>query len=141
MTHSTRIDHAALLLRLSLGLLFIAHGLTKLLVFTPEGTAGFFESVGFPGTLAYPVMLAEIFGGAALITGFATRIVALVLLPLMLGATSVHFGNGWAFANPNGGWEFPAFWTVTLIVQALLGSGSFALTANRPEDGQPALTA
>ncbi|MCI1011346.1 DoxX family membrane protein, partial [Pseudomonas oryzihabitans] len=48
-------SYAPLLLRLALGAMFLAHGLTKLLVFTLPGTAGFFASVGFPGWLAYPV--------------------------------------------------------------------------------------
>jgi putative oxidoreductase len=45
----------------------------------------------------------------------------------MIGATWQHLGNGWVFTAPNGGWEFPAFWTVMLLVQALLGEGRFAL--------------
>ena len=56
-----------------------------------------------------------------------TRIVALALVPVLIGATWVHSGNGWLFTSPNGGWEYPAFWTVALIVQALLGDGAYAL--------------
>ena len=58
---------AAFVNRLALGAMFLAHGLLKVFVFTLPGTAGFFESVGFPGWTAYPVTLAEIAGGAALI--------------------------------------------------------------------------
>ena len=61
-----------------------------------------------------------------------TRIVALALVPVLLGATWAHAGNGWLFTSPNGGWEYPAFWTVTLIVQALLGDGAFACAHERP---------
>jgi putative oxidoreductase len=50
-----------------------------------------------------------------------------VLLPFMLGATSQHLHNGWGFASPHGGWEYPAFWAVTLVVQSLLGGGVLAL--------------
>ena len=39
----------------------------------------------------------------------------------------MHAGNGWVVSNPGGGWEFPAFYAVTLLVQAGLGSGAFAL--------------
>jgi putative oxidoreductase len=39
----------------------------------------------------------------------------------------VHGAKGWPFVNEGGGWEFPAFWAVALIVQALLGSGAYAL--------------
>jgi len=119
--------HAALLLRVSLGVLFIAHGLLKVLVFTPAGTVGFFESLGLPGFLAYLTIVAEIGGGAALIAGFWTRWVSLALLPIMLGALAVHWGAGWVFSSEGGGWEFPAFWAVALVVQALLGDGAYAV--------------
>ncbi len=118
---------AALLLRLSLGTMFIAHALLKYFVFTLPGTAKFFESVGLPGILGYVTVAVELAGGILLILGVRTRIVALALVPVLLGATWVHSGNGWLFTSPNGGWEFPAFWTVTLIVQALLGDGAYAL--------------
>jgi putative oxidoreductase len=118
---------AALLLRLSLGTMFIAHALLKYFVFTLPGTAEFFESVGLPGFLGYVTVAAELAGGILLILGVRTRVVALALVPVLLGATWVHSGNGWLFTSPNGGWEFPAFWTVTLIVQALLGDGAYAL--------------
>ena len=118
---------ASLLLRLSLGTMFIAHALLKYFVFTPAGTAQFFESVGLPGILGYATIAAELVGGVLLILGVQTRIVALALVPVLLGATWVHAGNGWLFTSPKGGWEFPAFWTVTLIVQALIGDGAYAL--------------
>ncbi|PKP80069.1 MAG: LysR family transcriptional regulator [Alphaproteobacteria bacterium HGW-Alphaproteobacteria-2] len=119
---------AALVLRVSMGALFLAHGGIKLLVFTPAGTAGFFESIGVPGALAWPVILAELAGGLALILGFQTRLVALAFVPLMLGTIyTPHGAAGFLFSNPGGGWEFPAFWTVALVVQALLGDGALAL--------------
>lgn len=126
MTDS-RADYAALLLRLSLGTLFIAHALLKLFVFTLPGTAQFFQSLGLPGALGYVTFAAELVGGALLIAGLQVRWVALALVPIMLGATWVHVGNGWLFSAAKGGWEYPAFWTVTLFVQALLGDGAYAL--------------
>ncbi|WP_374398863.1 DoxX family protein [Niveibacterium sp.] len=119
-------------LRISLGLMFIAHALLKLLVFTLPGTAAFFASLGLPGFLAYPVFAAELFGGIALLLGWRTRLVATALIPVLLGATWAHAGNGWAFTAPNGGWEYPAFLTVATFVQALLGAGAFALDARKP---------
>jgi putative oxidoreductase len=124
-THS--IDAAALLLRLSLGAMFIAHGLLKVLVFTLPGTVQFFTSVGFAGWMAYPVVAAEIVGGALLIAGVCTRTVAVAMLPVLLGAASVHWGNGWVFSNANGGWEYPVFLALMVGVQALLGGGRYVL--------------
>lgn len=115
------------LLRVSLGVMWIAHALLKFFVFTLPGTAGFFESVGIPGALAYPVFAAELFGGIAILLGFYARQVSLLLVPVMLGAASVHFGNGWVFSAPNGGWEYPAFLTAASLVLALMGDGAAAL--------------
>ena len=120
--------YAAFLLRVSLGILFLAHGAMKLFIFTPAGTVEFFASLGLPPALAYLTILAEFGGGALLLAGVVTRWAALALVPLMLGTINFdHGASGWVFSNPGGGWEFPAFWTVTLIVQALLGDGAFAL--------------
>ena len=120
-------QYAALILRIGLGAMFVAHGLLKVLVFTVPGTVAFFEQVGFPGWTAYLVILAEIGGGLLLLGGVAVRAVAIALIPVLLGATFVHSGSGWVFSNPNGGWEYPAFLTLAAVVQALLGPGAFAL--------------
>ena len=120
-------DYAAFILRLGLGVMFIAHGLLKVLVYTLPGAAGFFEQVGFPGWMAYFVTFAEIGGGVLLLAGIGVRTVSLALVPVLLGATFVHFGSGWVFSNANGGWEYPAFLTLAAVVQALLGPGSYSL--------------
>ncbi|MFY8106113.1 MAG: DoxX family protein [Elstera sp.] len=128
MSDTQRTDLALLLLRVSLGVMAFAHGfLLKVLVFTPAGTAKFFESVGYPAFFAYIIILAETLGGLALIAGVFTRLAAVGLIPILIGATLMHAGNGWVFSTPNGGWEFPAFWTVALVVQALLGPGGYSL--------------
>ncbi len=130
MIDTRTAPYAALVLRLALGSMFIAHGLTKLLVFTLPGTAGFFAKVGFPGWMAYPVTGAEIVGGIMLLVGVYPRLVAAVLLPILIGATTVHLGNGWSFSNPRGGWEYPAFLTFTALALALLGDGALTLKAS-----------
>jgi len=111
------------ILRLALGSMWISHALLKLLVFTLPGTAHFFESVGLPGWMAYPVFAAELLGGLAMLFGFYARHVALGLLPILVVATVVHLPNGWVFTNQGGGWEYPAFLCVASIVLWLLGDG------------------
>jgi putative oxidoreductase len=127
---------AAFVLRLALGTMFIAHALLKVVVFTMPGTVKFFQSVGLPGELAYITVAAELAGGALLIAGVYTRVVALALVPILLGALWVHAGNGWVFNAPNGGWEYPAFLAIASIVLSLLGDGLYAL---KPLSSRPAL--
>jgi putative oxidoreductase len=132
MNPSNQPAVAALVLRVSLGAMFVAHALLKYFVFTLPGTAQFFASLGLPGFLGYVTFGAELFGGVLLILGVQVRVVALALVPIMLGATWAHFGNGWLFSAKGGGWEYPAFWTAALIVQALLGEGAYAFSAAKP---------
>ncbi|MEQ1882531.1 MAG: DoxX family protein [Burkholderiales bacterium] len=121
--------YGALLLRVALGLMFIAHSVyLKGMVYTLAGTAQFFESIGLPGPLAYVVFAMEAVGGVLLILGVRTRIVAAALVPILIGATWTHAGNGWLFTNPNGGWEYPLFLVIATLVQALLGNGALALS-------------
>jgi putative oxidoreductase len=119
MNSNRSAELAATILRLALGVLYLAHSLQKIFVFTLPGTAHFFESLGLPGWLGYVTAFVELAGGIALLLGVQVRWVALVLLPFMLGAMSAHL---------HGGWEYPAFWAVTLVVQSLLGGGVAALS-------------
>ena len=128
MIDSRTAPYAALLLRVSLGILFLAHAGLKFFVFTPAGAAKFFGSLGLPPALAYVTIAVEVLGGIALILGLWTRLAAIVVLPILLGAIfTVHGAAGFFFTNPHGGWEYPAFWSIALIVQALLGDGAYAL--------------
>jgi putative oxidoreductase len=137
----TTTPYAALLLRVSMGLLFLAHGgLLKLGTFGLAGTMGFFGSLGYPPIFGAIVTFAEIGAGIALIAGVGVRTVSLLSIPILVGATIQHAGNGWLFGNAGGGWEFPAFWTAALLVQAGLGAGAHALDLNRLL-GRPATTA
>lgn len=127
MVDARTAPYAALFLRIALGIVFMAHALLKLLVFTMAGTVRFFADHGFPGWTAYPVFAAELLGGLALVSGVYTRWVALALLPVLAGAFTVHWPNGWSFTATNGGWEYVAFLIVALFVQAAVGDGAFAL--------------
>lgn len=126
MIDNRTAPYAAFALRLALGSMFVAHALLKYLVFTPAGTVKFFESIGLPGPLAYVTIVAELVGGALILAGVGTRYVAAALIPVLLGATWAHAGNGWLFTAQNGGWEYPAFLTVAALVQSLLGDGAWS---------------
>lgn len=120
--------YGAALLRVSLGVIFLAHSAyLKVIVFTVPGTLGFFESLGLPAIVAYAVITAEIVGGILLILGIAVREAALVLAAVAAGATWAHLDAGWLFSNAGGGYEYPLFLMITCIVQALVGPGALAI--------------
>ncbi len=128
MIKTATAPYAALLLRVSLGVLFLAHVALKIFVFTIPGFVGYFASLGLPAVLAYAVIALELCGGLALILGVYAPWVALPLAAEMLGTiVMVHGANGWLFTDKGGGWEYPAFWAVSLIVLFLLGDGAWAL--------------
>lgn len=123
--------YGATLLRISLGVMWLAHALLKLLVFTLPGTAQFFESIGLPGLLAYPVFAAELLGGCALVLGIYARQFSLLLVPVMLAAAWVHLPNGWVHTSQGGGWEYPVFLVVASLSLWLLGDGALAIKRSR----------
>ena len=132
--------YGAFALRAALGVMFVAHAYLKYAVFTVPGFEGFLGSVGLPTFLAWPIILAELVGGLAILAGFHGRLVSVALLPVLLGALAIHAPNGWVFNAPNGGWEYPAFLALAAVAHALIGDGAFAtrsiglpgLTAERP---------
>jgi len=127
-------DWGAMLLRVALGVMFLAHSVVlKLMTYGLPGTAKFFEGAGLPGWLAYLTFICEAAGGVLLVVGVQTRWVALALSPFLLGALfAVHLPNGWVFTGTGGGWEYPAYLFVLCIAQALLGDGVLALIPSRP---------
>ena len=114
-------------LRAAVGLMFIAHAMLKYAVFTIPGFAGFLGQLGYPAALAWPIFLAELLGGAAILVGFYGRWVQVALLPVLVGALMVHAPNGWLFTAQNGGWEYPAFLVVAAVTHILAGDGTFAV--------------
>lgn len=120
----SRFSLGLIALRTSLGLTLIAHSLyLKLVVFTLAGTAQFFGSLGLPPFSAYLFFALEAGTGLALVAGFQVRLAALLTIPMMLGATWVHIGNGWLFTNTGGGWEFPLFLTLSALALFLVYPG------------------
>ena len=127
-------ENGALALRVSLGVVLLMHSVyLKMMVFTLPGTAAFFASIGLPGPLAYLVFAIETVAGIALILGVQTRLFAAATIPVLLGATWSHSGNGWLFTNEGGGWEYPLFLVAAALVQVCLGDGAYALSRRKPQ--------
>ena len=136
MIRSSTAPYGVTLLRVSLGILFLAHVGLKIFVFTIPGFVGYFASLHLPAVMAYGTIALEAFGGLALILGVYAPWVAIPLALEMLGTiVMVHGANGLLFTNKGGGWEYPAFWAVSLVVLSLLGDGAFALRPSRARAG------
>lgn len=132
MNQNQLTDFAIFLLRVAFGVMLLAHGLyLKYFVFSLPGTAQFFVTLGLPGWLAYVVFVTETIAGVMLVLGIQSRWAALAVLPIMLGATWAHAGNGWLFTFENGGWEYPLYLSLLAFAQFLLGDGAWALSRSR----------
>jgi len=116
-----------MLLRVALGIMWIAHALLKWFVFTIPGFAGWLDSQGLPVSMAWPVFLMELIGGIMILLGFYGRYVSAILVPIMFVALSTHFANGWIHTSEGGGWEYPMFLIIASIAHVLIGDGQFAL--------------
>lgn len=120
--------YGALLLRLSLGVLFWAHLYWKFFVL-PGGLAqwwGNFASNEYPWFVPWYAISAEFVGALLLILGIYARWASLYTVPLMIGAA--HFWlvcKGFYFTAAS--CELPILWTIMLLVQALLGDRPYAL--------------
>ncbi len=128
MINASTAPYAALLLRVSLGVIFLAHVALKIFVFTIPGFIGYFASLGLPAIAAYAVIALEVVGGFALVLGVYSSWVAVPLVIETLGTiVFAHGANGWLFTNKGGGWEYPALMAVGLVAVVLLGDGAMAL--------------
>ena len=135
MTQQNELNYGAFIIRVSLGVVLLAHGLLKVYVFTIPGTVGYFDSLGLPAIAAYLTIFAELAGGTALILGLYSRLVAALSLPLLIGSVWVHAANGWLFSAPNGGWEFPLLLVALAVAVTVQGGGAFALRKLPVVDG------
>ena len=124
--------YAALLLRVTLGLMFLSHFYWKFKIL-PGGFHAWWSGIhanGYPGFVAWYAISAEVAGALLLIPGIYTRWVCLYVLPLMIGAS--HFWlirRGYFFTAA--GAELPVVWSIMLIVQAMLGDGAYAVGSIR----------
>ena len=130
MIDKTYAPYGAFLLRVALGLMWIAHAGLKYFVFGMDGFAQFLASQGLPSVMAWPVVLLEVTGGLAILLGAYARQVALALTPIMAVAMWTHVPNGWVFNAQGGGWEYPAFLLATSVALLLIGDGAFAFKRN-----------
>ncbi|WP_423801783.1 DoxX family protein [Neobacillus sp. SAB-20_R2A] len=118
----------ALILRVTLGVIFFIHGVVKFQGGI-ENTAAWFESLGLPGVMAYGVALLEIIGGILLIVGLATRLVAALFALLMIGATlKVKLAIGLLGNGQMAGYELDLAFLAIAVYLIINGSKLFAIS-------------
>ncbi|GAB3296526.1 DoxX family protein [Pseudidiomarina andamanensis] len=129
---TTDAGWGALILRIPVGIIFMAHGAQKLFGwfggYGLEGTGGWMESIGLaPGVLmAFLAGAAEFFGGLALIVGFLVRPAGAVLSIAMLVAIfAVHIGNGLFMSN--NGYEFGLSLLAVSVALVFMGAGKVSV--------------
>jgi len=124
-------EYAPFLLRLLLGVLFIAHLYWKFAVL-PGGLQAWWSGllkIGYPAFVPAYVLSAELVGATLLIPGVFTRYAALYAMPMMAGAAQFWLvRKGFYFTG--GGAELPLVWLALLGLQVLLGDGRWALVAS-----------
>lgn len=128
LSQSKKTEIAAFLLRISLGVMWLAHAGLKFFVFTIPGFAGWLESQGLPSFTAWTVFLMEAIGGALILLGVYGRYASAALLPILIVAMFTHTGNGWVHTSTGGGWEYPLFLIIASVVHFLLGDGKYAVS-------------
>jgi putative oxidoreductase len=116
---------ALLLLRLTLGIIFIFHGYPKLFTHTRE-TMQMFERIGFPGYFVYIAGTIEFFGGIVLMIGLFTRVAGLLLAGEMaIAVWRVHLPQGPITLVKN--YEFPLLLGAAAFTLACAGAGLISL--------------
>ena len=132
----TTNDVALTMLRLVLGVVFLAHGSQKMLGcfggFGFHGTMGSFTHMGMPAPVAFLIICTEFFGGLGLIVGLLTRIASLGICGLMIGAIfMVHLQNGffmnWMGTQKGEGFEFHLLVLAMAAALLLRGAGAFSV--------------
>lgn len=132
----TSNDVTLTLLRLTLGLIMLPHGLQKTIGlfggYGFQGTMGFFTSMGIPAVLAFLAIAAESAGAIALIAGFGTRIAAFGVGTVMAVAVlTVHRANGFFmnwYGNQKGeGFEYHLLAIGIALALIIRGAGRFSV--------------
>ena len=129
-----QLDLGLLILRVSLGLVFLAHGWLKVFTFGLERAMQVFEAHTIwhinlvPGWFAPPAAVIEWVGGIVLVLGIRTRLALPFLGAVAFGAGAVHFENGWNYTSkPDGGWEYGIFLAICCLVLYCTGPGKHTL--------------
>ncbi|GLY10994.1 DoxX family protein [Pseudobacillus badius] len=122
-----KYEWSALILRVVLGVSFLVHGLAKF-----QGglgnIAGWFDSIGLPGFLAYGVAFLEAAGGIALVIGLGTKVLSALFALLMIGAmVKVKLAAGFLGDGQSAGYELDLAFLAMAVSLVLTGSKLYSV--------------
>jgi len=127
--HSSDLSY--LIVRLTAGGMLLVHGITKLTTGTIAGFAA--NSLARRGIepalpLAYVVWFLETVGAICIILGLFTRVFAAAIgVQFLIITFHAHWGAGFGWSRPGGGWEYPLFWGLIWVAIGLRGGGPYSL--------------
>ena len=123
-----REDTGKLILRLTVGVLMLLHGVAKVSGGV-GGIGGMLQSAGLPSALAYGVYVGEVLAPLLVIIGFYARIGALIMVVNMLFAIGLAHMKDIFLLTKTGGWaiELQAFFLFSALAVALIGPGRYAI--------------
>ncbi|MDP5008743.1 MAG: DoxX family protein [Glaciimonas sp.] len=121
-------DLGKLVLRLTLAVLILFHGVSKILS-GPGFIVGLLSNAGLPPALAYLVYVGEIVAPLMILFGIWTRLGALIVVINMLVAFGLVHSKQLMTMNNTGGWglELQGFYLFTAVAVLLLGAGRFSV--------------
>ena len=124
-------DLSYLIVRLTAGGMLLVHGITKLTTSTIAAfAAGSMARRGIEPAIpaAYAVWFLETVGAICIILGLFTRVFAAAIgIEFLVITFYAHFGNGFGWTSPRGGWEYPLFWGLIWVAIGLRGGGPYSL--------------
>jgi putative oxidoreductase len=130
-------DVSLTILRLVLGVVFLAHGCQKMLGWFGgygfKGTMGFFtQMMHIPAPFAFLAIAAEFFGGLGLIVGLLTRVAAFgITVNMLVAILTVHLANGffmnWTGQQKGEGFEYHLLVLAITVALMIRGAGAFSL--------------
>jgi putative oxidoreductase len=121
-------DLGRLLLRITLGVCILFHGVAKIQGGI-DGIAQGLTAIGLPGFIAYGVYLGEIVGPLLLIVGWFSRLGAgLIAINMVFAIAIAHRADVFKISE-HGGWaiELQAIYLMAAIALVLMGPGRFAI--------------
>lgn len=122
-------DLAKLILRVSLGILILFHGIHKI-IHGISGVKAMVEPTIFPTFFAYGVFIGELIAPIFIILGLYARVAASILAFNMFIAIYLAYGFSLSLSKHGGiSWELPLVYFIMSILVVLLGSGKYSVNS------------